>query len=150
MKRWMIEDSTEPSTNRIKFILDGVQATTDEFAQWIRDLKAERDNALLQIEASQKRLKEIVQSEDTTRMTGEQILMGYNAHKDLARAALSEMQYQEKPKCGLSKPMGLGETCTLEVGHRGPCDHNEKCRWCGGGGQDENGKCPKCGGIGRI
>jgi hypothetical protein len=32
----------------------------------------------------------------------------------------------QKRKCGLSKPMGVGETCTLEVGHRGPCDYTQK------------------------
>lgn len=57
MKRWMIEDSTEPSTNRIKFLLDGVEATPSEFAQWIRDLTAEKDNAVLQVGEMRKALE---------------------------------------------------------------------------------------------
>lgn len=55
---------------------------------------AEESNRL--IEGMKNRLTQIIQSDDTTRMAGEQILMGYNAHKDLARAALSEVEYPEK------------------------------------------------------
>jgi hypothetical protein len=63
----------------------------------ISKLRAEKDALVLQIDELNNRLKQIAESEDTTRMTGEQIMMGYNAHKDLARAALSESQYPQKP-----------------------------------------------------
>lgn len=43
----------------------------------------------------------------------------------------------KKPKCGLSKPMGVGETCILEVGHPGPCNHT-KNRKCDCGTSDES------------
>lgn len=50
----------------------------------------------------------------------------------------------EKPKCGLSKPLGGGETCVLDSGHRGPCDHAEK-RKCLHGVEVGDGPCGLCG-----
>lgn len=45
--QWMIEEDSEPSASRIRFRLDGVEVTTGAFAQWIRDLKVERERLLL-------------------------------------------------------------------------------------------------------
>lgn len=57
----------------------------------------------------------------------------------------------EKRKCGLTKPLGNGETCALEVGHIGPCDHalkrvepSQKCSNCGEAKEDVLPYCRDC------
>lgn len=46
--------------------------------------------------------------------------------KAIENVADTMMTVLEKRLCGLSKPLGIGETCTLEADHRGPCDHTQK------------------------
>lgn len=53
--RWMIEESTEPSTNKIRFLLDGREVSTDAFAQWVRELKTEMGRLNLQNRELQER-----------------------------------------------------------------------------------------------
>lgn len=54
--RWMIEESTKQSPREVRFLLNGVEVTVDVFAQWIRELKTEREALVLQIQELQKNL----------------------------------------------------------------------------------------------
>lgn len=47
--RWMIEESTKASTREIRFLLDGLEVSTEAFAQWILESKVERDTLKLQL-----------------------------------------------------------------------------------------------------
>jgi hypothetical protein len=53
--------------------------------------------------------------------------------------------HTEKRKCGLSKPLGHGETCIKDFGHSDPCDHRDwKCAKCGKVSQFKDGLCWDC------
>jgi hypothetical protein len=108
----------------------------------------------LQNQAMRNRLKQIAESEDTTRLTGEQILMGYNVHKDLARAALGEMQnLQKRDTCENYRKISgevAGRYCSVfEAGfpaHAPTCQFfrkpiNEQC-WCAAKAEAKDAVCP--------
>lgn len=79
-----------------------------------RELQAKLDVAILQIQEYRKALEQIEKMEKALGPSALLIVQACQA----AREALSE-----KPKCSLTKPLGNGETCVLEIGHRGPCNH---------------------------
>lgn len=105
--------------------------------------QAELKVALLQNRVVETHLHDLIESIDASH----HLIRGGNrlhGHTGCEVCAVIE-RGSKKLKCGLAKPLGGGEACILDVGHRGPCDHALKRNDEKGCCQDED----ECAELGR-